>query len=779
MAYDPSFQQPTLLGRAKYTAPYTSRSSKPRPPSQTTEIFDTDFESDYDDDSDYFDESPRRSVGSLAADSVTTVSTRDVRTPESHGLARYSDAGSVRGPNGPHLFRASMDSTDFKSTMEVDLVLAKTPTTATTFFDNSSVRPSDMTTPYMTTPYTSTSYTSQSTGEPIRRGSAASSWEDTVRGWSPEDVVSWMRNEGFDDGVVNRFLVNDISGSILLELQPEDLKELDIQSFGKRRRLMNSIQYLKNSARNSTGDLNDSGMSSGYTSSGYSSTSEDEKGPASPSHCPRDADRPAHKAEDIRPGDSASIVAIEQLLPKEHKCSKGENCRKWQRQQLKLARLAEDLPKDSVHHGNAILAGDPGNPTTAPNLMRGYKPDAVPSVVASSDLLGSQQAPQFHLSQEKLSGMRSRDPQESVRQYLNFQHLSKLQPVSDAATPPQEVSPDSYKTSPTLAENLRTLPKLTIPNAQQHASKLSALRTITPSILQNPPVFSHETQHYAYNQMGSPGDFYRSSGEYYNAGDDVYRQGTPFSEMDVPVTAIPAGPIARDITQSVPPNMRFGHARMVAEPIVRPGSTKAEYQRKPPAINTHGLQSLGRVEEGRVAVIERPEDLHYTPQGIQTAYDAAHSGWMKKRKTTRLLRHEWEDHHFTLKGTQLAMFESERDSHRDSKALEYIDVDDYAVACSSLASNSKLTAAFKKTVLKRNNGPLDDAAFAFSLIPSANGKDSGAERKAFFMNNGKSHHFAVKTRDDRIDWMRELMLAKALKRGRESGESIQINGNMF
>ncbi|CRG90170.1 Protein BOB1 [Talaromyces islandicus] len=785
MAYDTSFQHPIQLGRAKYTPPYASRSSNPRPPSEATEIFDTDFESDYDDEYDYFDESPRRSVGSLATESVTTVSTRDVRTPESQGRAGYNDAASVRGPQGPHLFRGSMDSADFKTTMEVDLVLAKTPTTATTFFDNSSDKPRDkMSASYATTPYTNTPYTSQSTGEHLRRESAASSWEDTVRGWSPEDVVSWMRNEGFDDDVINKFLVNDISGSILLELQTEDLKELEIQSFGKRRRLMNAIKYLKNSSRSSTEDLNASGMSSGYTSSGYtssgySSTSEDEKGPATPSRYPRNTDRPARKAEDIRPTDSASIVAIEQLLPKEHKCSKGEACRKWQRQQSKLARLAEGLPKDSVKHGNAIIAGDPGNPATAPNLMRGPKSDAVPSIVASSDLLGPQQAPQFRLSEEKLNGMRARDPQESVRQYLNFQHLSKLQPVNDPATPPQEVSPDSYKTSPTLAENLRTLPKLTIPSAQNHAPNVSAQRTITPSILMNPPAFSYENQPYGYNHMGSPGDFYRSSGEYYHAADDVYRQGTPFSEMDVPVTAIPAGPIARDVTQSVPPNMRFGHARMVAEPIVRPGSTK-EYQRKQhPTINTHGLQSLGRVEEGKVAVIERPEDMHYTPQGPQTANDAAHSGWMKKRKTTRLLRHEWEDHHFTLKGTQLAMFESERDSHRDSKALEYIDVDDYAVACSSLASNSKLTAAFKKTVLKRNNGPLDDAAFAFSLIPSANGKDSGVERKAFFMNHGKSHHFAVKTRDERIDWMRELMLAKALKRGRESGESIQINGNMF
>jgi hypothetical protein len=124
------------------------------------------------------------------------------------------------------------------------------------------------------------------------------------------------------------------------------------------------------------------------------------------------------------------------------------------------------------------------------------------------------------------------------------------------------------------------------------------------------------------------------------------------------------------------------------------------------------------------------------------------------------------------------MYEDAQTSCRDSKALEYIDVDDYAVACSSLASSSKLTAAFKKTVLKRTDASQDGAAFAFSLIPAPNGSSTTLDRKAFF-SSGKSHHFAVKTRDERIDWMRELMLAKALKRGRDSGESVHINGYAF
>ena len=88
---------------------------------------------------------------------------------------------------------------------------------------------------------------------------------------------------------------------------------------------------------------------------------------------------------------------------------------------------------------------------------------------------------------------------------------------------------------------------------------------------------------------------------------------------------------------------------------------------------------------------------------------------MKKRKT-KMLRHEWQEHYFTLRGTRLAM-------HKDVKAtnrtLEYVDIDDYAIACSSLASGKKLNSAFKAMSLRRgSSGSKDDiAAFSFQLIP--------------------------------------------------------------
>jgi hypothetical protein len=138
--------------------------------------------------------------------------------------------------------------------------------------------------------------------------------------------------------------------------------------------------------------------------------------------------------------------------------------------------------------------------------------------------------------------------------------------------------------------------------------------------------------------------------------------------------------------------------------------------------------------------------------------------------------------------------------HKDSSALEtleYIDVDDYAIACSSLASGSKLNAAFKAMSISRSkhnawDGPqsakkVDDTAFAFQLIPAAieKGQRLRKERQSTFPGEGKdvgkgnkTHYFAVKSRDERIDWMRELMLAKALKQKSE-GFEVKVNGNMI
>ena len=115
-----------------------------------------------------------------------------------------------------------------------------------------------------------------------------------------------------------------------------------------------------------------------------------------------------------------------------------------------------------------------------------------------------------------------------------------------------------------------------------------------------------------------------------------------------------------------------------------------------------------------------------------------------------------------------------KDTTATSKTLEVIDVDDFAVACSSLASSSKLSAAFKRSVLFNktpSDRELSESAFAFSLVPQAENKNLFA--------SGKSHHFSVTTRDERIDWMRELMLAKALKRGKDSGNEIRVNGHLI
>jgi len=124
--------------------------------------------------------------------------------------------------------------------------------------------------------------------------------------------------------------------------------------------------------------------------------------------------------------------------------------------------------------------------------------------------------------------------------------------------------------------------------------------------------------------------------------------------------------------------------------------------------------------------------------------------------------------------------------HRDARALEtleYIDVDDYAIACSSLASGSKLNAAFKAMNISiGDKKKADEATFAFQLIPAAIDKGQKLRKQHAGSEDGeakqRTHHFAVKSRDERIDWMRELMLAKALKQKSE-GYEVNVNGNMI
>lgn len=666
----------------------------------------------------------------------------ELRTPASNDFSGFkfqlpekdAPAKAVEGPVGPHLFRVSQDSGQ-----DLDFYLSMSPAASP-----QDLKPASIAAKHLS---------AQEKQEKVPLSSIP------LRTWTPPQVTEWMVDVGFEDFLVEKFRSHDISGAILEDLQFGDLKELGIHSFGQRHRLWNEIRSLRGS------DLGRSPVSQPTKRRASLESrlqpprverSPDCSNPTTPEAetarstavSQRRARRARRADEDIiSPAESASIVAIEQLLPKPHHCSKGENCSKWQKQQRKLAKIAKEFPLELQQLGKANAS--PTETTLRPGS------EALPSVVASSDLLGPGTAPLVRLDEKVLKVVQSRDPQENVRQFLDFQHIRE---------PPQEPSTlplaDSYETFPQYSlpshtqaphENLKALPKLTIPD--------------------NPPADAFYSDRTVVRDTRSPITAMETRGRYLPYG--IYRLGSPASAMDVPVTAIPLGPIARDESQSVPPDMRYGGASLsrsssragyrpqFLDPIRRPhtadpsrSASRASHRRQPSF-------AMPPVEERRERALTPISGMD---QMTPTATDVNHAGWMKKRKT-KMLRHEWQENYFRLNGTCLA-------THRDPKALdvlEAIDVDEYAVACSSLASN-KLGAAFKSLKISSKKKDDDPAAFSFQLVPAA-------EKKGILhAATAKTHHFAVKTRDDRIDWMRELMLAKAMKQ-KNSGCEVKVNGN--
>ncbi len=605
---------------------------------------------------------------------------------------------------------------------------------------------------------------------------------DEVAMWTPRQVAKWMHDAGFEPSIIEKFQENDISGAILITLKFEDLRELDIPSFGQRTKVWNEIHVLRGSAPGTpkppTPIEETASPCVEFRPSRQQSRRErsDDCGSDESSRPPRKSSRRRHRKrtpEDIiTPLESVSIVGIEQLMPKPHKCAKGENCSKWKKQQRLIDNFNSDHPV-SPKGGTIWIAGDPGNPLTAES-MRETRPisDAVPSVVASSDVLGPGSVPTFrHLEEANLRNVQSRDPQENVKQFLHFQHMDPSQVTwssEEPPTPPYEMFP----TIPNPHAGLRGLPRLAIPPPRTAPPPRSAsANAFSPYRMERVEATSLELR----NASQTP--------------PNVYRFGTPFSEMDVPVTAINLGPVSRDASQSVPPNMSYRHAPAPPQRTQSRASARRPSFPAMPRVDenvttaplTQSNFHANQIQPPRQQQQHSPNSYNWSPPhqtGPRTADDIAHQGWMKKRKT-KMLRHEWHEHHFTLKGTRLAM-------HKDARALEtleYIDVDDYAIACSSLASGSKLNAAFKAMNISRGKtDKKDEAAFSFQLIPAAIEKGQKLRKKESPVDEGgakaKTHYFAVRSRDERIDWMRELMLAKALKQKSE-GFEINVNGNMI
>ncbi|RMZ79143.1 hypothetical protein DV738_g3510, partial [Chaetothyriales sp. CBS 135597] len=639
-----SAQFPSFLGR---------RSFAPRPISGVTEFSDLDDASD-------LDEAPR------SLDSGSTASSREElptpHTPHTIGLGGFEfhfDDKPVQGPVGPHLFRASPDSFVTRLGHEVE-------------DEHDIIKRQSFTAELLVDQAAQASRTPRSRPFTALNQAVAELDESKVRSWSPRQVASWMADAGFDHGVVEKFLIHDISGSVLLDLQFEDLKELDISSFGKRHRVMSSIHHLRNSSLITP----ESPITRTNSKSPRDRAPRALQRPVRPEEChftpkSRSASRRRKGAgsDDVTPGESISIVAIEQLLPKPHKCSKGEDCAKWRKQQRKIARIQEEF----------AMAAQKSLAEEAENDAAEAKVEAVPSVIGSSDVLGA--APSFKITAERLNELQA------------------------SSTSPERTPAPEFDNPSTPA------------------------RTARAHLLEDP---------YHYGGVASPAD--------------IYRTGTPFSAADVPVTAHAIDPCERVFSNSVPPEMRYG-----SDPIYRVGSTPPAPRRRltkqsflPPSVTP--------VREDFQAAAETPVTHSRQPSDI-----LSHSGWMRKRKTTKLMRHEWQDMYFSLAGTRLLMLEN--DLPERGLPVDSIDVATYDVHAYSRATSSKLSAAFKKSILGAGYMPSGQPNFAFSLIPDS---DKSQGRKGFD-KGPKSHHFAVDSGPEKLEWMRRLMLAKAA--------SKNVNGN--
>lgn len=788
----------------------------------------------------------------------------------------FDSAKPVEGPRGPHLFRASTTSSfEFREALSLSPITPKT------------ARPYE---PELRYPIIHDPLPPRSRNSPFQFTHEKLEPIDLVE-WRPEQVAQWMLNAGIEVTIAEKFVENDINGAILVTLKFEDLRELDIQSFGVRTKVWEEIHVLRDSkaAAEASSPRPDTIIEDVESKEVRRERKRSQKGeerePVPRSRSLRRApskQKPAHE-DIISPLESVSIVGIEQMMPKPHHCSKGENCSRYRKQQRMIEAFKREHPFVDMEQGGIIMvAGDPGNPATAPAINRpssteALRPmsDAVPSVVASSDVFGPGMPPFQYLQEAALRNLQTRDPQDNVRQFLDFQHQDPNAASSEVPpTPPFEILPNHNSTSPTTPRaaqgNLRALPKLTIPAGRQQQQQQQQQRQSyqqRPAPLPTPPLPSQFPLRMDRGEALSP--------DLQNA---PYRFGTPFSDMDVPLTAVPLGPVARDASQSVPPDMNYRagpalarsqsrssrrpsfqvmapleeHNSGVPTPRV-PAGHQHQHVRHPSispttkATTTAGATSPPRVPSRQPLQAPPRAQYPWSPQARSTfaplptstsshSHSHSHStststytsntsanntitpsttsqdaegityaGPVKKRKT-RMLRHEWHDQFATLKGTRMVLHRDGASSAARSRALEYIDIDDYAIACSSLSTGSRLNAAFKAMSISRSahNADADAiAAFSFQLVPQnefgGGGKGArlrkresagmvggvgegvgaaAAECEGAANGTGKTHHFAVRSRDERIDWMRELMLAKALKQKGE-GFEVSVNGNMI
>lgn len=526
--------------------------------------------------------------------------------------------------------------------------------------------------------------------------------ERQVHNWSSSQVAEWMTEAGFDSAVANKFAFHKIDGSTLLDLELEDLKEIEISAFGHRKRLMSSIHHLRQSCAIDPEATPIAGISAVKRGLSRPTRLGETHVSVRSSHSQRN--RKA-RSDDITPAESISIVAIEQLLPEAHSCERCEsgdpqNCRAWRKQQRKIQKTIAAFEQEIAT--SAPLASPTG-----------------PSVIGSSDVLGPYSS--IPITAEILSDVGLRDPMDHVKQFLKFQHVNspRLLPPSCSTA---EIT--SVAKSERTQHNLLGLPRLTIPshvNEQDSPDRTPILATGILNAVQVQSKTALRDDPYHYGGVASPVD--------------VYRLDTPASLTDLPITAIPIDPCHREVSRSVPPQIKYGTRSPSGHSPLRRSTSAIGVCRQPSFKPT-----IGSLAEDPISTPTPRASLTQEHKLVKQ------TGWMRKRIATRLLRHEWQDKYFDLEGNRLEMFEAGSRAHH----LDSINMDDYVVRAQSTVSNSKLQAAFK-----RIGASSPQPEFAISLIP-----ETQKSRKVFEKSRG--HHFAVNSEQEHKDWIRNLMLASKI-----------------
>jgi mitogen-activated protein kinase kinase kinase len=104
----------------------------------------------------------------------------------------------------------------------------------------------------------------------VERGhGAGSAMRSGVVTWTPTDVCSWLHDNRCG-GYESLFLGNDISGSVLLDVDQQALKEMGVHSVGDRMKITVAIKKLRASCRSEVGRRLGTASSTFSTLSGYS-----------------------------------------------------------------------------------------------------------------------------------------------------------------------------------------------------------------------------------------------------------------------------------------------------------------------------------------------------------------------------------------------------------------------------------------------------------------------------------------------------------------------------